>query len=617
MTSRAMVFPVPLPRLACVARISCAVSLGLGLCLGTLPSKAQESCLEFRAEQMTLDPKQETIELVGDVDVWCGPYQLRSESMQILSEIGQVHVDGPAFLTLCPCDRAPISMGFRRADIRPSGDVTLEEPTLRVGDTPVFWMPWIWLRPPDRIGLLVPRLAWRADGGLLAGPGVRVPWQESDGSQAWIDVYLSGYSRGGFELEPSIVTPSSSTRLRVDRMDGDLVRVLSQGVSRTTHPGGLSWQVDMSRGSRGRTGLMELREAARPFDDGRAFLDLRPSRSTFLQTGMVAAGPRAQGRLQLGPSLFMDLGGGLGEGMSWQAGGAIRVLDEDGPGSFRAVSAGGRLLGGRWLGPLKLSLDGQLTMSQLNSTGRELSDLAAWSSLEAGLPLRRPYEGSVHLLEPFLRAAAIGTHRKHEAGFPMRPGAVQDGGRWLAVAGGRTSLGRGDRGARLDLSMGGLGGGELQEATTVLLGRVGVHAGSWRLDGEGSALSRGDERGALAILRATLGGARTAGMAAELATRSRVDPIDARAFSPSGVTWTPVSELSDEGTSLSVSGHLPIGSGLRVGASTDWDAKSERWLAAGSGLVLEHPCGCAQGKAWVSQRVGRKGTDGWLVVELR
>jgi hypothetical protein len=585
--------------------------------LSTLRANAQESCLDFRAEQMTLDPKDESIELVGDVDVWCGPYQLRSDSLRVLSRSGQVHVEGPASLTLCPCDRAPISMGFRQADIRPSGDVTLDEPSLVLGNTRVFWLPWMWLRAPNRFGLLVPRLAWRGDGGLLAGPGVRIPWQESDGSKAWMDLYVSGYARGGFELEPSIVTPSSSTRLRFDRMDGDLVRVLSRGVSRTTHGGGLSWQVDMARGSRGRTGLVELREAARPFDDGRAFLDMRPWRSAFLQTGVVALGPRAQGRLQMGPSLFMDLGGGLGEGMTWQAGGAVRVLDEDGPGAFRAASGSGRLFGGRWLGPLKLSLDGQFAVSQVASVGREVSDLAAWSNSEAGLPLRRRYGDSVHMLEPFVRAAVIGAHRRHEAGFPMRPGAVQDGGRWLAVAGGRTSLGRGQRGARLDLSMGGLGGLEVEEATTVLLGRVGVHTGSWSLDGEGSALSRGDERGALAILRAALGGARTAGMAVELATRSRVDPIDARAFSPSGATWTPVSELSGEGTSLSVSGHVPLGSGFRVGAATDWDAKSERWLAAGSGLILEHPCGCAQGKAWVSQRVGREGTDGWLMVELR
>jgi lipopolysaccharide assembly outer membrane protein LptD (OstA) len=197
---RDMVFVVPLPRSPCVASISCAASLGLCLMLSTLRANAQESCLDFRAEQMTLDPKDESIELVGDVDVWCGPYQLRSDSLRVLSRSGQVHVEGPASLTLCPCDRAPISMGFRQADIRPSGDVTLDEPSLVLGNTRVFWLPWMWLRAPNRFGLLVPRLAWRGDGGLLAGPGVRIPWQESDGSKAWMDLYVSGYARGGFEL---------------------------------------------------------------------------------------------------------------------------------------------------------------------------------------------------------------------------------------------------------------------------------------------------------------------------------------------------------------------------------------------------------------------------------
>ena len=47
---------------------------------------------------------------------------------------------------------------------------------------------------------LPPRLAWRGADGLLAGPGVHLPWVESGGRLAALDIYVSGYSSGGAEL---------------------------------------------------------------------------------------------------------------------------------------------------------------------------------------------------------------------------------------------------------------------------------------------------------------------------------------------------------------------------------------------------------------------------------
>jgi hypothetical protein len=566
-----------------------------------------------------LDPDKEAIELDGNVQARCGAYELNAEALRVRADRGDVDVQGPAWLSLCPCDRAPISLGFERATLCPSGDVRLTDPTLRVGETSVLWLPWVWLRAPDQTGLLPPRIAWRGDGGLLLGPGVHLPWRGSDGSLAWMNLYVSGYTRGGFEFEPSLVTASSRTTVRFDRMDGDLVRVASEGVTRGSRPGGVAWRVDAVGGSRGTTGLVDLREAARPFDDAAAFLEVRPWSSAFVHAGVAAIGPRGHDRMRWGPSLLAEAGGALGAGVSWQASGALRAIEDDGPGAAQVTTTGARLLGGGWWGPVKLSVDGQGVLHATTAGGTDAKDAVAWSTSEAALPLIRHYTSTTHLIEPFVRTHALGAARSDEGPVAFRPPAIEHGARWLVAAGARTSLGPpgGDRGVRWELSAGRLGSFEADPLRSALLTRLGIHVGLLDLQGEGAAVALERDRGAVAMARASVGTARTVAARVEVASRTRVDPVDARAFSPSALVWTPVGDLSRDGTSLSLGGHLPFGAGLRAEVASDWDAGQKKWLATGAGLVLDHPCKCVQGRAWVSRRVGREGTDGWLALELR
>ena len=565
-----------------------------------------------------IDPDEKALELDGDVQARCGAYELHAEALKVRAHRGDVDVQGPAWLSLCPCDRAPISVGFERATLCPSGDVRLTDPTLRVGETSVLWLPWVWLRAPDQTGLLPPRIAWRGDGGLLLGPGVHLPWRESDGSLAWMDLYVSGYTRGGFELEPSLVTASSRTTVRFDRMDGDLVRVASEGVTRGSRPGGVAWRVDAVGGSRGTTGLVDLREAARPFDDAAAFLEVRPWSSAFVHAGVVAIGPRGHDRMRWGPSLLAEAGGALGAGVSWQASGALRAIEDDGPGAAQVTTTGARLLGGGWWGPVRLSVDGQGVLHATTAGGTDAKDAVAWSTSEAALPLNRHYASTTHLIEPFVRTHALGAARSDDGPVAFRPPAVEHGARWLVAAGARTALGPpgGDRGVRWELSGGRLGSFDGNPLRSALLSRLGIHVGLLDLQGEGAAVAHERDRGAVATARASVGTARTVAARVEVASRTRVDPVDARAFSPSALVWTP-GDLSREGTSLSLGGHLPFGAGLRAEVASDWDAGQQKWLATGAGLVLDHPCKCLQGRAWVTRRVGREGTDGWLALELR
>jgi hypothetical protein len=568
---------------------------------------------------MDFDLQEQSVRLEGDVWVRCGSYELASDSLRLRPGLGQVEVQGPASLLVCPCEKGPISLGFREAEIELGGDVTATAPILRVGDTPVFGLPWLRLRSPDRPGLLLPRVGWRGDGGLVLGSGVRIPWRESNGSPAWMNLYLSGYSRGGFDIESSIATPSSSTQLRVDRMDGDMVRVLSHGVTRTTRAGGYSWHADMSRGSRGRSGLVPLREAARSFDDGQLVFDLRPMPSVFARTGLVMVGVRGQEPVLLGPVAAADVGGRIGSGMSWDAGGSIFLLNEEGEGAFREARAYGKMVGGHWLGPVNLSINGQFLLHQVGTQGQDALDVAAWSGIQSALPVQREYQGFAHVVEPFLGGMVLAARDNQPEEQSLRPTMAGDGERWFAFVGGRTSAGdrEGISGGKLEISGGYLGGFEESSPATLVRGRAGAHVGSWTLLAEGNTVVREGEKGNMATIRTGIGKRTTAAMGVELTTRSRVDPTDARLFSLLSGAWEARNFVSEEGTSMSVLGHIPLLSGFRLGANAYWDANHEQWLGAGSGLMWEHPCGCARGQAWVAQRRGREGMDGWLMLELR
>ena len=576
-------------------------------------SARAQDCLRFRADQVVLEPEDHRVEMRGDVRAFCGAYELEADQLVLQTSPERASVQGPASLVLCPCPRAAIALDFESAELDEDGDLTMDDPALRIGDTRVLWAPWIWLRPPDRPGLLPPRVAWRGDGGLLLGPGARLPWSGEGDALSWMDLYVSGYTRGGVQVASSVVTPSSHTEVVVDRMDGDLVRFTSRGVYSAGLHGAAAWDADMARGSRGRSGLVPLREAAQSYDYGLAFVDLRPVQSAFLRSGMVIAGPRASGSLSYGPALWVDGGGALGAGAAWELGASLHVLGND-ESSEQVAFSHARLVFGRWLGPLRLSIDGQSTAQERTLAGSSGGELAAWTTGEVALPLVRRYGTSAHVVEPFVRGMALSAHHSGEGS-----GLLGEGSRWLALAGIETALGPsgGASGVRLETAFGGIGDGQKLPSSRVLASRLTLQQGLVRVAGEAAGIDREGERGGVVVARAGAGRSDTPGASVEVAGRDGIDTLDARALFPAGARWTPVGVMSSVGTSLYAAGHLPLGKGFRLGAESDWDLGEERWLSLGTGLVLDHPCRCGSARFWVSQRVGRPGTDAWLSVELR
>ena len=144
--------------------------------------------VRFAADRLDLDPKLSRLELRGRVFVAFDRYRLTGDRLRIGKTPRGVEVDGTGSVAFCPCVEPPVTVGFTWARIGPT-DLVLQNPVLRVGGVPVFWLPYLWMRSPRRVGLLPINVAWRGDDGLLLGSGVHVPIGERDE----LDVRAAGY----------------------------------------------------------------------------------------------------------------------------------------------------------------------------------------------------------------------------------------------------------------------------------------------------------------------------------------------------------------------------------------------------------------------------------------
>lgn len=574
-------------------------------------ASADDECLTFRADRVTLDPAKAAVELEGDVRARCGPLALKAEHLMLRSDAEGLHVDGPGELLFCPCPEAPLSLRFDTAELESSGDLYIDDPALRMGDTTVLWAPWVWLRPADRVGLLAPRVAWRGDEGMLLGPGVHLPWRGHGQALSWIDLYVAGYTEGGFELEPEIVTPHTHTVLRFDHTDGDLIRISSRGAMRTDGTTALAWQADLSRGPRGRSGLVELAPAAQSFDRAQAFLEIRPADDVLLHSGSIGYARRGEGPFAFGPALIADAGTALGANASWESHGALIVADGV-DGASRHASAVARFGAAPWAGPLRLSIDGYSFVASSSLEGNDISELIGSTTVDVGMPLVRDFAWASHRFEPFvLGSLSSGATSATGSSLPGMGGC-----HWLAVAGLRNVLGRGARGLRLESAAGWLGASLEDEASSVVRGSLSLDAGLVAMSARASAVERGGRRGGALLADGAIGARRTATAAVGIESRTEVDPVEASVLEDTPWRWMHTSALSSEGTSLFGRVGVPLLGGWRWEAASDWDLVSERWLSWGSGLVLDHRCGCVRARAWVSRRVERAGTDAWVALSF-
>ena len=165
-----------------------------------MPDATPPPVVAFEADRVDADAELRDVTLSGHVRLARAPFVVRADRLHVVRRSdGRLEVVGPLVLSPCPCDDPPLSFGVDRAVLDEDGSATLVGARVLLFGREVLPVPRLWLRAPDRVGLLPPGLAWRGAQGPLASVGVHVPLAPL-GERAHLDVRPGVYLRGGHEL---------------------------------------------------------------------------------------------------------------------------------------------------------------------------------------------------------------------------------------------------------------------------------------------------------------------------------------------------------------------------------------------------------------------------------
>lgn len=587
-----------------------------------MPDATPPPVVAFEADRVDADAELRDVTLSGHVRLARAPFVVRADRLRVVRRPdGRLEVVGPLVLSPCPCDDPPLSFGVDRAVLDEDGSATLVGARVLLFGREVLPVPRLWLRAPDRVGLLPPGLAWRGAQGPLASVGVHVPLAPL-GERAHLDVRPGVYLRGGHELAATVADDDTRARasVRWDRMGGDLVAVEGEGATRGRDR--VAFRVDAVRGERARSGSLSLDAAARAYDRAdvlaSAELPLRPS------LGLRMIAPRGIGPVTWGPRVALGQGAALGPL-------AVLVTAE---GGTLAGPDGATHLGrldvdaasATWLGVARASAAARGSAAGFLSPRAGASDLAATARVGLGLPLARRHGDALSTIEPGLRVTAAAARVEGERDdAPGRPLARGSGSAVIPAVALATGLGAVDGdAARLDLSAGALA--EAGAAVTpAFRAELAADAALARVRAEGAALGLrgwmrghgGADDGAVALATASLGPRRGPTVGGGVEGLVSASPLAARALAPE---LSPLSSgwLQVPGWTGRLDAGVPLtGTGsLRVGAEAYWDLSAGERLAERLTLGYAHPCGCLAAFASAGHRRGRDGVDAALTLGL-
>jgi hypothetical protein len=621
--------------------------------------------LDLEAGSAEADLRLRELDLRDGVRVRLPPYYLRADRIHL--SLGQwgVRVKGTGLLTFCPCDAPPVAVGFSGGWAGPPDELIVENPTLRVLGVPIFWLPYLWLRSPRKIGLTTPDVSVRGPDGLFLGQGLHVPIGRG------LELGAGIYTRGGVAMTADLATDRTSTLVRFDfrrRSDvgGDVPSGAGLAVDARGNIGNrttLTWDVDAIRGARGVRTTLDLEPLARPYDHADALARLGPVAMgvTAIDTRGAPIDSAAFARPWvglLGAVPLGALGGSNGSilfGPRWVRG---RSADTIGDASFAASIAG----------PVGISIlslaaraDGRVARAgDAELPGDRASAIVSELRGEASLPLARPIALDraaggppvLHVIEPLVRATAIGARasgdRNALAGFVAAP-AFADGTTarlaFLTSVGARTSLGTLSSGIApgrdpwigklsAEFAVGALQIDRTREAT--LAGDLRWNAR--RADGGSTlialqgATARGldDRRGVGWIVAGrTRWEYSREGFGAELrgAARDQLSVLAGWALLGAELAprLTTATGLSAPGTTVGVGTAFPLGFGVRLGGDVDvYGATARALFERGGARLLDvrgtfryrHPCGCFRLAIRGGRVIGREGIDVFASFEL-
>lgn len=607
--------------------------------------------LTFQADRLFADPRLGQILLQDNIDLRVGRYRLTGDRLRITLADGSITFDGDAHLALCPCPDPPVTFAALRGRLSATGDLTLSWPRLELFKVPIFALPYLWLRPPDQIGLRSPFVALRGADGLLLGAGVHLPWKSGDEAIRSIDLIAAGYLKGGVELGARLATPAATARIDASLIHGARVAIEARGAFAEASREGvaLAFEVDAIRGDRALRGTTDLAAAAAPFDRASIETSIRaffgPATALFAGGLLARAergdqGPPPPASIVAGPEASVSLGGALGSLGTWQAGAAGLMLGDAATGDARPVgrAALSASVDAR-PGPLALHLRAFGRALVAGASEPRTPDLLPLSAalgarLSLELPLIRSFgaaQGEAPLLHWIAPVIELGGLSAVERGDLFRP-LFAPVAKALALASGglSTALGRfAGPSVRLDLRAGALATEAVPTARAEALALARLTADAAFAAGmlelaatSGPPFAQGPADppapGFALFANARVGSTRGPALIVDLATASGSDPRAALAIAGPAAA-APSAEIglfAGSGTTLGVEVAVPFPAALRTSLRADVDLGAGELLAVRGLTEYRHPCGCFSLGLTGAHRVGREGLDLAVLVDL-
>lgn len=594
---------------------------------GSIPvADTGEYRVDFSAGRVEVDVRMNELELSDDVLVVVDRYRLTADELKLSRSDRGIVVDGYGRVAFCRCADPPVTVSFSGATVAPPTDLLIENPALRVGGVPVFWLPYLWLRSPNRAGLLPPRVAYSSEDGFLAGAGVHLPFA----GKSFVDVEAAGYFQGGVDLRARLATPSNAVRVRWDHLEESMIGVDARGVAHVPGFTSVNYRVDALRGERALAASPILLEVAQRYDRARAEVGRHHGRAYY---GVGAFLTAARGGAidefgAWGPTLSLGFGEALGGSGEFDLGTKLWTLDDATEGSHTRIEQ--RALA-RWHarpGPLSLEVEGLATGGVNTSSETAAPFAGVGAAAELGLPLRRRFGGSdpvLHYLTPLISVS--GQHDfepdlaelddAEEGASDAEASAVDDASDLSQLSGGfRTSVGK--WGQRSSLSLEGRAGWVRSDAEVASLVMSRALAASELFGASLHGVTDIDAIGHWeATARTRFGPESSHHLSLYVEGQQDLQARVSRAISGDVFTNEPPFAWYDaDGLSSGAELMLKWSRALSTAVGADLDVKESTLLGVRGSLAYRHPCGCLATVAWAGHRLARGGVDAWLTVDL-
>lgn len=577
--------------------------------------RGREFRVDFSAKHLDVDAELGELSLSGDALVTVGRYRLGGDHVRLKRGPRGIGVEGGGDIAFCSCDQPPVTLGYSSVTIAPPSDVLIKHAVLRAGGVPLVWLPYLWLRSPDRLGLIFPSVEWRGDDGLLVGSGIHVPFESNQGRPAArsLDVGGFGYTSGGARVDARLFTPQSTSSVRWDYRDGTALGIDAHAAVSGQTTAVWAYDADASLGSRGRTALSSLEAAARRYDHAR--LGVASNGNLLYGFGVAADAPRGawlSDPLSIGPFALVSAGGTFGDRTSYALDlGAVSALRAGERRTDNAETRGlerGSLQSAFSLGPALTQVGVFEQADLLSVPAQAVSKLRAGAGVSLSLPLRRRYGAASHVVSPELLA-------RIERRF--WDGATEN--HFTSTGGISTALGSGPRGAAAQLRVAagwtGTPGALEPLAVASVLGDARLIG--LRVTGVGEPRARTAE--ATARLRFGARGGTTLTGYADARTEHAPAIAAAEANGDVLPSFLELGAFDRQGLTTGGELTLALAQVLWVGAGADVDPAADqdhRLLAVRSFARYRHACGCLAVAAFGSARQGRGGFDAGLNLDL-